>query len=841
VPRLALWLLAELARNDARARLPGLSALGELPSVEGSEHAAWVRALADDLLRHWGTGLVLAGPQQSLATHALALALNGALGSFGRTLRLTAPALLEPAGAESLGTLRAAIDQGEVDALLVLDCDPVYGSDPELGLEAAFARVPLTVQLTSHSNATSRACRWLLPLSHYLESWGDSRALDGTVSQVQPLLEPLHASRSLLEVVAACAGAPRPNGHALVQAHWRSQLGVRSVADFDAQWATRLQHGLQPGSAFPELRREPDWGRLLTLARTALTPAPRDGYELSLPVSPSVYDGRFAHNAWLLELPDPITKQMWGNALRISAEDASRLGLSTGSVVELSRVGRAVRAPVLVAPGQAPGTLALALGFGQSGSGTLGDGVGVDAGLLRAATEGAFLRVQLRATSQRARLAIRQQTQDQQGRGLALATSLAAYRQDPSFTRAARGPQASLLPVLQQASTGPLAGLQWGMTIDTTLCTGCSACVIACQAENNVPVVGPREAARGHEMHWLRIDSYAAEAQSPVGVIHQPMLCQHCEAAPCEYVCPVNATVHSPDGLNEMVYNRCIGTRFCSNNCPYKVRRFNWFDYADDDALARLQKNPEVTVRERGVMEKCTYCVQRIRGAERQARIERREVAPGGGGHGLPASLPDAGDPVRRAQPRRHSHGRVAAGAAPLLRIARARHAAPAPSISPRSRTRTRSCLDERRRAAAVADVRRRVARQDCLDHLEPARLGVSSGAARERRRHAAAPYCVSYTVARGIGLWGNQIPVAWAFGIINFVWWIGIGHAGTFISAILYLFEQTLARCHQPLLEAMTLFAVLQAALFPLLTSGGRGSVTGCFPIPPRCRCGRR
>jgi len=629
VPRLALWLLAELARNDARARLPGLSALGELPSVEGSEHAAWVRALADDLLRHWGTGLVLAGPQQSLATHALALALNGALGSFGRTLRLTAPALLEPAGAESLGTLRAAIDQGEVDALLVLDCDPVYGSDPELGLEAAFARVPLTVQLTSHSNATSRACRWLLPLSHYLESWGDSRALDGTVSQVQPLLEPLHASRSLLEVVAACAGAPRPNGHALVQAHWRSQLGVRSVADFDAQWATRLQHGLQPGSAFPELRREPDWGRLLTLARTALTPAPRDGYELSLPVSPSVYDGRFAHNAWLLELPDPITKQMWGNALRISAEDASRLGLSTGSVVELSRVGRAVRAPVLVAPGQAPGTLALALGFGQSGSGTLGDGVGVDAGPLRAATEGAFLRVQLRATSQRARLAIRQQTQDQQGRGLALATSLAAYRQDPSFTRAARGPQASLLPVLQQASTGPLAGLQWGMTIDTTLCTGCSACVIACQAENNVPVVGPREAARGHEMHWLRIDSYAAEAQSPVGVIHQPMLCQHCEAAPCEYVCPVNATVHSPDGLNEMVYNRCIGTRFCSNNCPYKVRRFNWFDYADDDALARLQKNPEVTVRERGVMEKCTYCVQRIRGAERQARIERREVAPG--------------------------------------------------------------------------------------------------------------------------------------------------------------------------------------------------------------------
>jgi Fe-S-cluster-containing dehydrogenase component/anaerobic selenocysteine-containing dehydrogenase len=626
VPGLAAALLAELARNDERARLPDLAALGAA-SLEGSEHAAWLRALASDLLSHWGACLVLAGPQQPLETQLLALALNGALGSFGRTLQLSTPALAEPLATESLSTLRTAIDQGQVDALVALDCDPLYSADPALGLEAAWARVPLSVQLTSHRNATSRACHWLLPLSHYLESWGDSRALDGTISHVQPLLEPLHASRSLLEVVAACAGQPRASGYALVQAHWRAQLGAPSAERFDAEWAARLQHGLVPNSAFPALRREPDWRRALPLARAALEPTPRAGYELSLLASAALYDGRFAHNAWLQELPDPITKQSWGNALRINAEDARRLGLSTGGVVEISRGEHVVRAPVLVAPGQAPGTLALALGYGQSSNGTLADGIGVDAQGLRSG--GSFSRVQLRATPERAELVIRQHTQDQHGRGLALATSLSAYRRDPGFTREARGPLPSLLPVLQQASTGPLAGLQWGMTIDTSLCTGCSACVIACQAENNVPVVGAREAGRGHDMHWLRIDTYQAEGESPPGVIHQPMLCQHCEAAPCEYVCPVNATVHSPDGLNEMVYNRCIGTRFCSNNCPYKVRRFNWFDYSDDDPLARLQKNPEVTVRERGVMEKCTYCVQRIRGAERQARIERRDIAPG--------------------------------------------------------------------------------------------------------------------------------------------------------------------------------------------------------------------
>jgi molybdopterin-containing oxidoreductase family iron-sulfur binding subunit len=629
VPRLAALLLAELSRSDARARLPGLEAFGELPSSDGSERQPWLRALAADLLRHWGECLVVAGPQQPFETQVLALALNGALGSFGRTLRLTRSALADPLGSSSLADLRSAIDARAVDALLVLDCDPLYDADPALELEAALQRVPLSAQLATHGNATSRACRWLLPRSHYLESWGDSRAFDGTLSTVQPLIDPLYASRSVLELLAACAGDPSPSGYALARRYWRHQLSQLSDADFAAEWAARLQRGLVPDSAFPALQRDPDWARALTLARGARQAEPDGGYELQLAESHNVYDGRFAHNAWLLELPEPVTKQSWGNALRIGTEDAGRLELSSGSIVELSRAGRTLRAPVVVVRGQAPGTLALPRGYGQSGTGTLADGVGLDARALREKVDGALCRVELRPTGERQELAIRQLTQQQHGRGLALSTSLSAYRRDPDFAREARGQQPSLLPVVQQASTGPLAGVQWGMTIDTTLCTGCSACVVACQAENNVPVVGAREAGRGHLMHWLRIDTYEAEGESPPGVIHQPMLCQHCETAPCEYVCPVNATTHSPDGLNEMAYNRCIGTRFCSNNCPYKVRRFNWFDYSDDAPLARLQKNPDVTVRERGVMEKCTYCVQRIRGAERQARIERREIQPG--------------------------------------------------------------------------------------------------------------------------------------------------------------------------------------------------------------------
>ncbi len=645
IPRLAAALLAEVVRSDPRAQLPGLEALGALPSPEESEHPGWVRAAARDLLQRRGSSLVLADPRLGFDAQVLALALNAALGNTGSSLRLSAPVLAEPIPSETLGSLREAIGAGEVDALFVLDVDPLYEAEPALQLEQAFAQVPLSVQLTQHWNATSSACHWVLPLSHYLESWGDSRALDGTLSCVQPLIEPIGASGSVLELLAACAApaaegaaagpaAQLPQGRSLLESHWRKQLG----ASFESEWRARLQRGVVPDSAADPLSPEPDWERGLVLARGALRPAPEQDYELSFPPS-SLYDGRFAHNAWLLELPDPITKQSWGNALRLHPADARALGVSTGDVVLATVNGQSTRVPVFVLPQQARGTLALPLGYGQVDSGTLADGVGVATAALRSGAS-QLARVSLRPAGGREELAITQRARDQHGRDLALSTSLAAYRQEPGFSHARRGPLPSLLPVVQKQHSGPLSDLQWAMTIDTTLCTGCNACVLACQAENNVPVVGKREVQRGREMYWLRIDSYEEPARTAgestasesAGLIHQPMACQHCETAPCEYVCPVNATVHSPDGLNEMVYNRCIGTRFCSNNCPYKVRRFNWFDYGEEgerSALERLQKNPDVTVRERGVMEKCTYCVQRIRGAERQARIERRSVQPG--------------------------------------------------------------------------------------------------------------------------------------------------------------------------------------------------------------------
>ncbi|HKU44532.1 MAG TPA: 4Fe-4S dicluster domain-containing protein, partial [Polyangiales bacterium] len=358
--------------------------------------------------------------------------------------------------------------------------------------------------------------------------------------------------------------------------------------------------------------------------------------ELNLLPSPTLHDGRFANVAWLLELPEPITKLTWDNAALISAATARRLGIteqaslesSSHPVLEIRHAERVLRVPALIAPGHADDVVSVWLGYGRQGDERLARNVGVDAYRMRTLNAPSFVSgAQLTALDERLPLAITQQQRDQHGRALALSTTLENYRAHPDFTHEHKAALPSLLGPTR--GTGP----QWAMTIDLGTCTGCSACVVACQAENNVLVVGKEQVRRGRVMHWLRIDSYYAAQGGEDKLVHQPMLCQHCEKAPCEYVCPVNATEHSPDGLNEMVYNRCIGTRFCSNNCPYKVRRFNWFDWGQHEAANRgrveLQRNPEVTVRERGVMEKCTYCVQRIRAEEIAARSENRPMAPG--------------------------------------------------------------------------------------------------------------------------------------------------------------------------------------------------------------------
>jgi Fe-S-cluster-containing dehydrogenase component/anaerobic selenocysteine-containing dehydrogenase len=609
VPRVAAALAAEI---DPRAP----AALGVVAGSLASPLRAAVRVMARDLKRHPGRSVVIAGDQQPAATHALALLVNAALGNLGQTVWLTESPLLAPTRRQRLDELFDDLRSGRADAIVVIEANPVYDAAPDLAELLRHAR--FSAHLSLHRDETSAACQWHLPASHYLESWGEARAYDGTLSFVQPLVAPLYATRSATAILAALAGRPESDHEILLAERRRAS---RSEGDsFERAWERELQRGYVPDSAFAAIDERPQWDAARPLLKDALAPA--DGLEIHFEISPQLYDGRFATNGWLQELPHPLTKITWGNAAVMSPARAAALGVSRGDVVELAVGSSRLRLPAYPLPGHADDSFTVALGYGRHVEG-VAEGVGASAFSLRGDHRHGRTGLEVTRTGERLDLAITQDHGEQQGRELALVFDHAAYARDPDLTEPHRRPLPTLLPLLLDDAVG-----QWAMTIDTMICTGCSACVLACQAENNVPVVGPEAVRRGREMHWLRIDRYfVSPADGPPGVVHQPMACQHCEKAPCEYVCPVNATVHSPDGLNEMVYNRCVGTRFCSNNCPYKVRRFNWLDYETPEPLS-LQHNPEVTVRDRGVMEKCTYCVQRIRQTERRARLAGRPVEP---------------------------------------------------------------------------------------------------------------------------------------------------------------------------------------------------------------------
>ena len=612
VAGIALLLAAEIAARGVSllALPPALRARVPAPP----EVTAWVAAAADDLLARRGAGLVVAGDRQPAAVHALARWIDEALGNAARTSRLTAPVLADPLGAPTLADLAAAIDAREVSTVVIIDATPVYTAPRALDLARRLARVPVTVHCTVYADETSAACRWVVPLAHYLEAWGDARAWDGTASFVQPTIRPLHGAWSTIELLALLAGIEAPRGLALLRERWTPALGD----GFDAALAA----GVIPGTGAAPVAAELADPVPLLDGLAAAIPARRDGIEVAVAPSPAIHDGRFAGNAWLQELPHPITKQTWGNAAMASPATLARLGAAEGELLAIEVAGRRVDAPAIAVPGHADGAITLELGYGRRVPElAIADRVGADAyALLDRGGDPIVAGASVQATGRRTLLARTQPTLSPHGREIALQADLASYRANPDFTIEHRRLLPSLLDPPQREDV-----LQWAMTIDTMICTGCSSCVVACQAENNIPTVGPEGVANGREMHWLRIDSYVDHGR----YVHQPMLCQHCEKAPCEYVCPVNATVHSPDGLNEMVYNRCIGTRFCSNNCPYKVRRFNFFAYHEPPSPTALQHNPEVTVRARGVMEKCTYCVQRIRAAELRARVEDRPIRPG--------------------------------------------------------------------------------------------------------------------------------------------------------------------------------------------------------------------
>ena len=604
-------------------RPPGMPA--GLDSVLGRyrsdpRHHPWAAAVARDLARAGGRSAVIAGDLQSPRVHMLAHLLNQTLGNVGTTVSYIENVLETPS--QDLRRLVEAMRSGSVQTLVMLETNPLYTAPADLDFAGALRHVPETVAFDLFEHETGGVAQWFVPAAHYLESWGDARACDGTASIVQPLIAPLYGGKTAGELLAAFLGEGNRSSHDLVQNQWRS---AARAGDFDSFWNEAVQRGVIPGSAAPPVRPSLKW-ESISQALAGATAAPA-GMEIVLQPDPSVYDGRFGNNAWLQELPDPMTKLTWGNAALVSPATAAKLRLESGDRLRLRWQGRELTAPAYVLPGVADEVVALRFGYGRrSVAEELAHGVGVNAFLLSTSEMpygGSGLQLERIPGSEQ--LATTQTHWSIEDRPIALHATLAEYREHPDFARRQKGRQLSLYQGPPEGS-----GDQWAMTIDLSACTGCSACVVACQAENNIPVVGPEGVLKSREMHWIRVDRYFSGTAEEPAVIHQPMLCQHCEKAPCEYVCPVNATAHSPDGLNEMIYNRCVGTRFCSNNCPYKVRRFNWFDYnAELSETERMARNPDVTVRARGVMEKCTFCVQRIREAQIEAKLEGRPLRDG--------------------------------------------------------------------------------------------------------------------------------------------------------------------------------------------------------------------
>ena len=611
----------EMFAWELMRRLGGIAEAA--PSIR-SPHERWLKALAEDLQRHRGRCLVAAGAQQSPLVHALAHAMNDALGNVGRTVHYTAPAEAHAVNQlQSLRELAEDLENDRVDVLLMLGGNPAYAAPSDFEFARRLTRARLRIHLSPDVNETSALCQWHLPQSHYLESWGDARAFDGTVSLIQPLILPLYAGKSDLEVIDSLLGQPVRGDYDIVRDHWKRE---DRWEDFENGWRRTVHDGWMADTASPskEVRfRAEEWPE---------PAAPTESLEVVFRPDPTVWDGRFANNGWLQELPKPITKLTWDNAALIAPATARNLNLENGDVVVLELEGRNVRVPVWLTPGQAQNSVALHLGYGRTRVGRVGAGAGCDAFMLRSSNSlWTGRQIRLEKTDAHHSLACTQNHQviDSDERQVYREATWREYQADHDIIRR-HTEEPAQDETLFRPEEHRYDGYHWGMSIDLGACIGCNACVLACQAENNIPVVGKEQVAKGREMHWIRIDTWLAGSPDEPRMAHQPVPCMHCENAPCELVCPVAATVHDKEGLNLQVYNRCIGTRYCSNNCPYKVRRFNFFQYADRTTPSlKPMRNPDVTVRSRGVMEKCTYCIQRISRARIAAKREGRPIADG--------------------------------------------------------------------------------------------------------------------------------------------------------------------------------------------------------------------
>jgi len=616
--RLAMAIAARLGvegANTTAASPPGVS-------------QQWFTALAEDLASNRGRSLVIAGAGQPPAVHALVHAINAALENAGQTVSYIEPVEAQPViHHESLSELLRDIDAGNVQTLVILGGNPVYSVPDSYEFVDRLAKVRERIHLSEYYDETSFLCDWHIPAAHYLESWSDARAFDGTATILQPLISPLYEGKTAHEVLTVLQGQTGRSAFEIVQEHWKRQLGNE---DFGRAWRKALHDGVVAGT---EVQASGE----VSAPRLDEVRGPRseagdqrvgNGIEVEFRLDPTLGDGSLSNNGWLQELPKPLSKIVWDNVASLSAIAAQRLGIASGDVIEVTLDGRTLRAPAWITPGQPDDCIGLTLGYGRNRSGRVGTGVGYRAASIMPAGGSRFASgATVKRTGDKHPISTTQNHHAMEGRDIVRVTTQQRFAQDPQHrSESSHGHELpSLYPEYDYTT-----GNAWGMVIDQTACIGCNACVVACQAENNIPIVGKEQVAVGREMHWLRIDSYHVGGLDNPETYFQPMMCVHCEKAPCEVVCPVAATVHDSEGTSNMIYNRCVGTRYCSNNCPYKVRRFNFLAYTDETTPSlKLLRNPDVTVRSRGVMEKCSYCIQRISAGRIAAKLDNRPIADG--------------------------------------------------------------------------------------------------------------------------------------------------------------------------------------------------------------------
>ncbi|MFH5885115.1 TAT-variant-translocated molybdopterin oxidoreductase [Halalkalibaculum sp. DA3122] len=636
------------------------SSLGGLTEFSGysnkfSDHE-WIPVLAEDLLANRGTSVVTVGNEHAPSVHATVAAINRELDNAGRTVTYhEVPYLQDQYNREALEEVIADLHDGGIDTVVLVGTNPAFTAPADLNFTEAIQNAGTVVHLSDYYDETSKLAQWHVNRAHFLEAWGDGYSFAGTRSVVQPQIEPLFSGVSDIEFLNSVVTGEKTKGYDLVQTTWNDFID----GSFSSGWNRILHDGLDDEATFPQVSVDISSGFQSSVSSFLNNVAESGGIEVVIRPDSKIFDGRYANNGWLQELPDPMTKITWDNVALMSKNTAEELGIQQAGlgVAKVQKIaitidGTTVEVPAWVQPGHADDSITVTVGYGREGIGKVANKTGVDTYPLRTTNSMHFATdVTIENAGGSYEIACTQDHNSMEGRSLLRHATLQEYRENPEFASYESAYNAELPGqsyAEEQGSNRPMTLFnaqddeeypdyepQWGMTIDLNSCIGCGACTVACQAENNIPVVGKREVSNGREMHWIRNDRYFEGDVDDPQALHQPVPCMHCELAPCEQVCPVAATTHSDDGMNQMTYNRCIGTRYCANNCPYKVRRFNFFNYTkeylttgDDPEVVQMAMNPDVTVRFRGVMEKCTYCVQRVNKAKIEAKKETGSPKP---------------------------------------------------------------------------------------------------------------------------------------------------------------------------------------------------------------------